>query len=288
MTQAAHAPAVHAVAQQGFGAGTNELYDRARPSYPPAALRFVRDALAPGPATIIEPGAGTGIFSRLLLHADAPYPSFDLRALVGVEPSAGMRAAWDKGMERVPTAAKGLDLRVVDGGFDDLGRTGLEKGSADALVVAQAWHWCPDHEKALAESAAYLRPGAPLLLVWNLESDGDAFHKRLRETYQPYDLDSPQYYRMRWHAMYDTAAYKSLFSPREEHHFPWEMGMTEDQVVDRIMSKSYMTMLKGGERDEAIAKIRQVIRESDKEWIDKENGVFKYRYNTDIVMLRKL
>jgi hypothetical protein len=50
------------------------------------------------------------------------------------------------------------------------------------------------------------------------------------------------------------------------------MGMTEDQVVDRVMSKSYMTMLKDDKRDDAIAAIRQVIRDSDKEWTDKEVG----------------
>ncbi len=108
--------------------------------------------------------------------------------------------------------------------------------------------------------------------MWNLESDGDGFHKRLRETYQPHDLGSPQYYRGLWRAMFDTKAYKDLYSPKEEHQFPWEMGMTEDQVVDRVMSKSYMTMLKDDKRDDAIAAIRKVIRDSDKEWTDKEVG----------------
>ncbi|BEJ16962.1 hypothetical protein CspHIS471_0603630 [Cutaneotrichosporon sp. HIS471] len=276
MAQVAQAAHVHDVARQGFGTGTNELYDRARPSYPASALQFVHNSMTPSQATVIEPGAGTGIFTRLLLHPPtADYPTFDLKALVGVEPSAGMRESWDNGMSRILDAAKQLDLRVVD-------------GTADAVIIAQAWHWCPDHDKALTEIAAYLKPGAPLILVWNLESDSDGFHKSLRETYQPHDRGSPQYYRMLWRSMYETTAYKDLYSPKQELHFPWEMGMTEDQVVDRVMSKSYMTMLKGDERDEAIAQIRKVIRESDKEWINKDNGVFKYQYTTDIVILRKI
>ncbi|BEI86126.1 hypothetical protein CcaverHIS002_0604130 [Cutaneotrichosporon cavernicola] len=289
MAQVAQVAHVHDVARQGFGTGTNELYDRARPSYPAAALQFIHSSMSPSQATVIEPGAGTGIFSRLLLQPPtADYPKFDLKALVGVEPSAGMREAWDNGMSRIPKDAKPLTLRVVDGGFDDLSQTGLSKGTADAVIIAQAWHWCPDHEKALTEIADYLKPGAPLILIWNLESDSAGLHKSLRETYQPYDQGSPQYYRMLWRSMYETTAYKRLYSPKQEVHFPWEMGMTEDQVVDRVMSKSYMTMLKGDERDEAIAQIRQVIRQSDKEWIDKDNGVFKYRYTTDIVILRKI
>lgn len=119
------------------------------------------------------------------------------------------------------------------------------------------------------EIASYLKPGAPLILIWNLESGEEGWHKRLREVYQPHDLGSPQYYRKLWRAMFDTKAYKELYSPAEETSFPWEMGMNEDQVVDRVMSKSYMTML--GDKKEAVEKqIRQVIQEGDKEWIDKD------------------
>lgn len=62
---------VHAIAQKGFGAGTNELYDRyisslvpsslktysrsVRPSYQPTALDHIRRALrSPGPYNVVE------------------------------------------------------------------------------------------------------------------------------------------------------------------------------------------------------------------------------------------
>lgn len=123
-------------------------------------MNYIRDAITPkSGGTIIEPGAGTGIFSRLLLHPPKPeYPAFNLKTLVGVEPSEGMREAWDKGMERLPKEAKeGVVFRCVDGGFEDLSKTGLEKGSADAVIIAQAWHWCPDHEAALVGTTVLRR-----------------------------------------------------------------------------------------------------------------------------------
>ena len=63
-----------------------DAYVRYRPSYPPETLRVIREALhvAP-PAVVADVGAGTGIFSALLL-ADG----FDV---IAVEPNLAMREA---------------------------------------------------------------------------------------------------------------------------------------------------------------------------------------------------
>lgn len=257
----------------------------------------------------MEPGSGTGIFSRLLLAPATPeYPSFNLKTLVSVEPSSGMRGAWERGLAKVPQDALegGVDARTVDGGFDDLTKTGLDKGLADAVIIAQAWHWCPDHEKALTEIASALKPGAPLVLIWNLESNEDAWNHKLREYYQAYDLGTPQYYRGLWRAMFDSKAYKELFQPAEEKQFSWTIGMTEDQVVDRLFSKSYLTEahLNGDKRVQFEKDVRKIISDGPHEWIDEkvsysargrvvvltavsQNGIFKYKYNTDVVVIRK-
>ncbi|KAL1408896.1 hypothetical protein Q8F55_005710 [Vanrija albida] len=283
---------VHGIAQSGFAEGTNDLYDRARPSYPASALQFIAQAVGAGPGggSYIEPGAGTGIFSRLLLSApSADYPAFRARALVGVEPSAGMRAAWERGLARVPAAdLAGVDARAVDGAFDDYSHTLLERGAADGVLIAQAWHWCQDYDRALREAAAYLKPGAPLVLLWNLETR-DGYQGALRDYYQPFDLGTPQYYRMRWRAMVDTPAYAELFEPLEETKFAWSSPVTEDGVVDRVLSKSYLTEahLNGERRVEFERRLREIIRNGDKEWVDEENGVFQWKSDTDVVVLRK-
>lgn len=37
------------------------------------------------------------------------------------------------------------------------------------LSLAQAFHWCPDHESALKEFARVLKPDGVVVLTWNLE-----------------------------------------------------------------------------------------------------------------------
>ena len=56
---------VHAVAQAGFGAEA-EAYDRARPSYPPDAVRWLTEKLGIGPGRqVADVAAGTGKLTAL-------------------------------------------------------------------------------------------------------------------------------------------------------------------------------------------------------------------------------
>ncbi|WVQ94246.1 hypothetical protein IAU59_001324 [Kwoniella sp. CBS 9459] len=322
---------VHQVAVSGFGEGTNDTYDRARPSYPAEALSHIYRTISASPShtpnekgwTILEPGSGTGIFSRLLIAPPAStpsssngaeYPSFPISRLVGIEPSGGMRNAWKRGNDKLDPKilrAGGKVIDTVDGSFDDFsgvdklgitkydssgssqaeGGGGGARSGVDAVTIAQAWHWCPDHEAALTEIASYLRPGAPLILIWNLEAFQPQWQADIRKAYQPYDLGSPQYYKGWWRKMFDTEAYKTLFEVKEEVGFKWDVGMNEDQVIDRIFSKSYLTSahLPAEKRTELEAEIRRIVQQGEggHEWVDKEKGIFKYHYDTDVVVLRR-
>jgi hypothetical protein len=135
--------------------------DAARPSYPAKALQTVASALpkAQGEGLIIlEPGSGTGIFSRLLLNPPSSdsaqgsdeYPQIPIKTLIGVEPSEGMRETWQRVLEsKVPKEAlEGKTIKSVEGAFDDFSKSGVQEGSVDGIIIAQAWHWCPDHDKA--------------------------------------------------------------------------------------------------------------------------------------------
>ena len=67
-----------------------------------------------------------------------------------------MRGQWEKGLEKLDAKTyKGKELRTVEGGFDDFSKTGLEEGEADMVVIAQAYHWCPDHEKAFVRCKGF-------------------------------------------------------------------------------------------------------------------------------------
>jgi len=61
-----------------------------------------------------------------------------------------MRDAWQKGTDKLPKQAiEGKKVKSVDGTFDDFSKAGLGKGEADTVIIAQAFHWCPDYEGAL-------------------------------------------------------------------------------------------------------------------------------------------
>lgn len=78
--------------------------------------------------------------------------------------------------------------------------------------------------------------------------------------------------------MEDTPAFTELFEPLEETKFTWSSPVTEDGVVDRILSKSYLTEahLNGERRVEFIKKLHEIIRSGDKEWVDKEVRIVKF------------
>ncbi|KAK4686483.1 hypothetical protein P7C73_g3647, partial [Tremellales sp. Uapishka_1] len=286
---------IHNIAVSGFGTGTNDKYDQYRPSYPSSALQTIHAALPksldPAGLTILEPGSGTGIFSRLLLHAPDPsYPSFPIKSLVAIEPSEGMRAAWDKGLAKIDPAQELRGAaKTVEGSFDDFAQSRVEPGTVDGIIVAQAWHWCPDHSSALREVAQYLQPNGVLVFIWNLEHKQPGWTTELREFYEPYDLGTPQYYRGLWRDTFKVPAYDELFEAPQESTSRWSLPMTEDQLVERITSKSYLTEghLNGEKREKFLAEVRRIIRQGDKEWVDQENGLFKYEYNTDVVVMKK-
>jgi SAM-dependent methyltransferase len=126
-----------------------ELYDRARPSYPAAAIDAVLayGGLGPG-SRIADVGAGTGKATELLAAR-----GLDVTA---IEPSAEMAALARVKLARWP------GVSIVESAFE----AWEPGGRFDALVSVQAWHWVdPAVRYALADEA--LAPGGMLAAVWS-------------------------------------------------------------------------------------------------------------------------
>ncbi|WP_422734618.1 class I SAM-dependent methyltransferase [Micromonospora sp. WMMD558] len=131
-----------------FGAAAAE-YDRYRPRYPQAALRWALDGLA-APARTVDLGAGTGILARGLLALG--------HEVTAVEPDPGMRAQFAATTPGAPALAGSAESVPLPDGY------------ADAVLVGQAYHWF-DRERAHSEIARVLRPGGVFAPVWNLRDD---------------------------------------------------------------------------------------------------------------------
>lgn len=134
-------------------------YVRARPSYPVALIEFLNREVRLRDLVAADVGAGTGLFSELLLEAGA--------RVEAVEPNAAMRAA---AIERL-SGWEGFASR--DGSAE---ATGLGAASIDLVACAQAFHWF-DIAATRREFARILRPGGQVALVWNQRRRDPGFNE---------------------------------------------------------------------------------------------------------------
>lgn len=119
-----------------------EDYDGLRPQAPPEAVDWLLPA---GCQLAVDVGAGTGLFSRLLVGRAAQ--------VIAVEPDARMRKV---------AAARSPGVRVVEGRGESIP---LSDAVADAVFVSSAWHWM-DPERAVREIGRVLRDGGRFGLIW--------------------------------------------------------------------------------------------------------------------------
>ncbi|ORY81799.1 S-adenosyl-L-methionine-dependent methyltransferase [Leucosporidium creatinivorum] len=269
-------------AEQQFGAsGSSGLYDRARPSYPLEAREAIYAHLPPH-STAVELGSGTGIFSRLLL-ADG---GGKLEKLISTEPSAGMREGWSKALTQMKDRDESVKFEIVDGLFDKIDRP---DASADLVIVAQAFHWVGhDGTSAIAEIARVLKPGAVAIFIWNLEDREQDWVAKLRDLYEVHEAGTPQYRHFYWKSVYDTPVYKANFEPYEKTEYRRSLPTCEDLVVDRVLSKSYITALDEKTKGDLSEKVRELVKKAeDKVWIDEGSGTFEYPYVTDMFVMKK-
>ncbi|TFK29976.1 methyltransferase type 11 [Coprinopsis marcescibilis] len=253
-------PKVHEVAQLGFGEGTNELYDRIRPTYQPWALSYIREFVdGQGLLNIAEIGSGTGIFTRAILAH--PEWTNSIKGLWAVEPSEGMRKTFS---DRVNDTR----VSVVDGTFD---ATGIPDGWADIVIVAQAFHWCPDYDKAATEFDRILKPEGSVVFIWNLEDrDADEWAGQVRDLIEVHEQGTPQFRLGLWRQVFDTASYKAGFQTPVEKTWSYHIPGTEEATVQRASSKSYIAVTYARTDELSVTfyatlpiEVKQVLRNSD-------------------------
>ncbi|MGR6322534.1 class I SAM-dependent methyltransferase [Micromonospora soli] len=191
-----------------FGAAAAE-YDRFRPRYPAQALRWALDGL-PASARVIDLGAGTGILTRGVLALG--------HRVVPVEPDPGMRAQLAAATPG--TAALAGSAEAVP----------LPDGSADAVLVGQAYHWF-DKEPAHAEIARVLRPGGTFAPIWNVRDERVAWVAELsRVAHLGYNAGN---------VVDKYGDFGPAFEPVELGEFAHTTTLSPDEVVGMLHTRSY-------------------------------------------------
>ncbi|MCI3948078.1 MAG: methyltransferase protein [Acidimicrobiales bacterium] len=228
--------AVHPAAAAGFDSGA-AAYERGRPSYPATAVDLLVEELGIRPgATVVDLGAGTGKWTRLLVERGA--------RVVAVEPVAGMR-------EQLGVAVPGVE--VLDAPAEAVP---LPDGSVDAVTAAQAFHWF-DRPTALAECARLLRPGGGLGMVWNARDDSvpwvaelDAIMTGQRGGVPAYDADID---------FAAAVAADGRFTPLQHRAVGSAQEVDEAVLLDRVSSTSYIAALPEDRRAEVLESVRRLV-----------------------------
>jgi SAM-dependent methyltransferase len=216
------------VAAAGFGSAA-EVYERARPSYPPEAIDWLlmRTGVGEGD-TIVDLGAGTGKLTRLLAPAGA--------RVVAIEPVPEMRALIGVG-------------EVMDGTAEAIP---LDDGAAALVTVAQAFHWF-DLDRALPEIHRVLRPGGRLALVWNMRDLDDPVQRGVEDLLAPLRGRLTAQREGKWRA---PLAASPLFGEPETAEFRYEQQFTGDDLVDRVASTSFVAAMADHERRPLLDQVR--------------------------------
>jgi SAM-dependent methyltransferase len=230
-------------------------YVRYRPGYPNAVLDLLVGECGLGPHTVVaDVGAGTGIFSRLLLETAAE--------VVAVEPNAPMRAAAERELGSSPR------FRSVDGSAE---ATGLQDASVDLVTAAQAFHWF-DPARTRAEASRILRSPGNVALLWNnraatpFNDDYEAMLERF----------APDYANVRERDRAPEAKIRAFFAPAEMRSasFPNQQVFDEAGLRGRLTSSSYAPQAGDPLHERILARLGEIFATHAK------NGEVTLAYDT--------
>ncbi len=214
-------------------------YERGRPGYPRETVDWIVAAAGLGPGRrVVDLAAGTGKLTRELVSCGAE--------VVAVEPLAEMRARFAEELARV---------RLVAGTAEE---TGLPSGFADAVTVAQAFHWFADDE-ALAEIHRVLRPSGLLALVWNRRDLSHPVQEAVSRLTAPYVGEAPTYASGHWR---EVMAASDLFEPAGERRSVLVQQLDRQGLVDRVASTSYVANLPEGTRQDLLESVAALAPDS--------------------------
>jgi SAM-dependent methyltransferase len=215
-----HATARARLGRAGFETGS-DVYERARPGYPPEAVNLLIETSRLSPASLVlDLGAGTGKLTRQLHERGL--------GCMAAEPSPAMRQVFARVVAGVPLVGSTAE------------QVPLADDSVDAVVVAQAFHWF-DAPVALAEIGRILRPGGWLHLVWNERDESDPMVAELVRI-SKWDQCAPYPVGRDFGAVIGREG-NGRFGEVRRTKFPFVQPLDLAAFVEGVASRSYVQVL---------------------------------------------
>jgi hypothetical protein len=126
----------------------------------------------------------------------------------------------------------------------------------------------------------------PLFLYHYREAAG--WVAQFRDQMKVHENGTPQLTSDLLRQMFSTPQYTFSFQPHEEKEFAYRVPTTDQCVIDRILSWSYITVLPSEEKAKLVEDIKGILdRGDDKVWISKEEGTYQHPYKTCVLVSRK-
>ena len=198
-------------------AGKAEGYAAHRPSYPKELFDFL-ESVFPKPIEIADIGAGTGIFSKVLLEKNY--------SVTCVEPNEEMGAIAQKLLAVFPK------FELITATAEE---TGILDHSINLVTVAQAFHWF-DVELFKKECQRILTKNGKVALIWNYRDESTElikdYEKVNRELCLSFKGFSEGIDREKIISFFKKGEYQTLtFSNADQ--------LTKEGFIGRALSSSY-------------------------------------------------
>lgn len=235
-----------------------DMYVKYRPSYPEAAIDYLYDTVGfTSDCTVADVGAGTGIFSKLLLARGT--------RVIAVEPNESMRGAAETDL------AGEQNFRAVEGAAES---TGLPDHSVDFLVCAQSFHWF-HHAETQAEFRRILKPGGKAVLIWNTRLlEGTPFLVQYEQLLRTFGTD----YEKTNHKNISRETLTSFFKNGgiHESRFLNRYTYNLEQLSGRMLSSSYIPVPGDPAYEPMMEQLRTVFERTN-----QDGNVF-FDYETEV------
>ena len=242
---------IHAAAQQGYSVEAH-TYARGRPEYPADLLAWLKNdiSIIEG-KLVVDVGAGTGKFTRLLAQTGAD--------VIAVEPVDAMGAQLVKALPAV---------KFLVGTADAIP---LATATVDAVVCAQAFHWFAT-QQVLAEFHRVLIRDGRLGLIWNVRDESVDWVAAITEIITPHEGDAPRFYRGDWRKPFTGKYFGPLEKTVSRHQ---HVGSAQEVIVDRCLSISFIAVLPDDEKARVTDQLKTLIA-SHPALRDRDSIAFPY------------